>query len=395
MASAKTDSRKSAEGMKARIEETISDLHRGRIVMPADADPLIFIVSGGKLADKPTLETPDIVYLGDACDVYLTDQHGKAENTLGTERTHCNNLRRVLGGKTKLAKMTIKEIQLYVNRRAREKRAGKLIAGETIHKELVTFTQVWAWAKQRGYVSRDCPVYDDRHKWAVKVEKPAEKEKFQTWGQIEKRIKRGGLTDAQKDKLWDSLYLDNDQVVELLAYVKKNALHEFIHPMFVFAAYTGARRSEICRSEIEDFDFDNKAINLREKKRRRDLASSFRFVELHPKLAEVMKAWFDEHPGGKYTIAAPLEMAKRPERIDFAALTPKEAYHHFKYTLKDSKWSVLRGFHVLRHSFGANLARACVPRDQIGAWMGHSTEEMKSLYQHLFPQDGAPRALFI
>jgi len=70
-------------------------------------------------------------------------------------------------------------------------------------------------------------------------------------------------------------------------------------------------------------------------------------------------------------------------------MTPHEAHHHFKHTLRESKWSVVRGFHVLRHSFGSNLARSGkVPRDTIGKWMGHTTEEMKDLYQHLFPQDG-------
>jgi hypothetical protein len=29
-----------------------------------------------------------------------------------------------------------------------------------------------------------------------------------------------------------------------------------------------------------------------------------------------------------------------------------------------------------------------VPRDTIAKWMGHTTEEMKDHYQHLFPQDG-------
>jgi integrase len=64
-------------------------------------------------------------------------------------------------------------------------------------------------------------------------------------------------------------------------------------------------------------------------------------------------------------------------------------HHHFKFTLQDSKWDVVRGFHALRHSFASNLARSGkVPRDTIAKWMGHTTEEMKDLYQHLFPQDG-------
>ena len=57
--------------------------------------------------------------------------------------------------------------------------------------------------------------------------------------------------------------------------------------------------------------------------------------------------------------------------------------------LQTHSGEVLRGFHVLRHSFGSNLARSGkVPRDTIAKWMGHSTEEMKDLYQHHFPQDG-------
>ena len=42
--------------------------------------------------------------------------------------------------------------------------------------------------------------------------------------------------------------------------------------MFMFAAYTGARRSEICRSQIDDFDFDQKQVLIRERKRRKHLS---------------------------------------------------------------------------------------------------------------------------
>ena len=68
-------------------------------------------------------------------------------------------------------------------------------------------------------------------------------------------------------------------------------------------------------------------------------------------------------------------------------LTREEAHHHFKETLADGKWKVVRGFHVLRHSFGAICTRAGVPMNVIAKWMGHTTDEMMKLYQHLFPQD--------
>ena len=68
-------------------------------------------------------------------------------------------------------------------------------------------------------------------------------------------------------------------------------------------------------------------------------------------------------------------------------MTKNSASHHFSKTLDESRWEVVKGFHVLRHSFGSNLARRNVSRDTIAKWMGHTTEEMMTLYQHLFPQD--------
>ena len=70
-------------------------------------------------------------------------------------------------------------------------------------------------------------------------------------------------------------------------------------------------------------------------------------------------------------------------------LTPKQAHYYFEAALRGSKWSVVRGFHVLRHSFGSNLIRSgTVSSDVAAKWMGHTTMEMREFYQHVFPQDG-------
>ena len=323
------------------------------------------------------------------CKAYLADQIGKAKNTVDCEEIHIRHLKRLLGESTQLLGITLATVQGYINTRTKTKYNGKLLSGRTIRKELATFRQIWDWAKKRQYVSAECPLYDAGRRWAVTLPKPAEKEKFQTWEQVRRRIARRGLSPQQEKELWDSLFLDEDQIGELLKYVEEHASYPFIHPMFVFAAYTGARRGEIRRSHIDDFDFESGQVKVRERKRRKDMAESFRFVPLHPKLAEVMQEWFKAHPGGTYTITGPLRMRGRKEKAGFLEMTPHEAQHHFKHTLRESKWKVLRGFHVLRHSFASNLARSGkVPRDTIAKWMGHTTEEMKDLYRHLFPQDG-------
>ena len=75
------------------------------------------------------------------------------------------------------------------------------------------------------------------------------------------------VSDEEKADLWECLYLSMPQVEALLKDVKRFAAFPFIHPMFCFAAYTGARRSEMIRSQIGDIDFENKVITLRETKR--------------------------------------------------------------------------------------------------------------------------------
>jgi integrase len=160
--------------------------------------------------------------------------------------------------------------------------------------------------------------------------------------------------------------------------------------MFAFAVYTGARRSEILRSEIEDFDFQSDQVLIQERKRRKDRRGSTRLVPLHPKLREIIEAWLENHPGGRYTIAPPRSMMYRKKTaLAKDRLTCNQAQTHFKTTLNQSNWDVVNGFHVLRHSFGSNLVRTGkVSPDVVAKWMGHTTTEMRELYQHLFPQDG-------
>ncbi len=336
-------------------------------------------MTGGKLDDKPTNEAASLVRLGDICDAYYGDQIDKASSTLAGERPHINHLKEVLGVNTRFASLDLDQMQDYVNRRRRAKnRLGGKISGTTIKKELRTFAQIWDWARARKYVAKLCPIKDPNNmrRWAVRVPKPRINEKFMTWGEIESRIARGGLSATEQKELWKYLFLDEQQVAELLKYVKEHATHPFIYPMFVFAAYAGARRSEICRSMMDDFKFQSNLLTIRERKKRKDLAGTTRDVPMDRKAKSVFQAWFRNHPGGQFSIAPPLKMARRKAKAVFDMLTRDEAHHHFKKTLKGSAWEVVRGFHVLRHSFGAICTRASVPMNVIAKWMGHTRKQV-------------------
>lgn len=386
-----TNLRKDADIVRVRIDDAIVLVRTGRLAVPTNADIGDWLFRGGKAPDPRLVngqQTALLSQLGLAvvCRDYLLDQAKKAENTIAGEKIHIRHLQKFFGKKRKLETIQLADLKRYFQSRQNRKYRGRPIGGTTIKKELATFRQIWVWAQRNGLVQQACPLLGPDGRWEVRIPKSAERIKFQTWRQIERRIGRRDMSDDEQRPLWASLFLDQNQVSELLTFVEAANAAPFVYPMFAFAAYTGARRSEICRSEIDDFDFDESLIQIRERKRRKDLASTTRFVPMHPNLRAIMTDWFDRHPGGSATLSSGAE-GHLP-----VGVTPNIASKQFRAALKGSKWQVVRGFHVLRHSFGSNLARTGkVSSEEIGKWMGHSTDEMRELYQHLFPQDGVDK----
>jgi integrase len=157
-----------------------------------------------------------------------------------------------------------------------------------------------------------------------------------TRAEIERQIALGG-----DSSLWESLYLQLPEIDEFLADMKKRAAHPFVYAMMFTAAYTGARLSELLASQRADFDFDAGVFTVREKKRLRGQTSTRR-VPIATKLAEVMREWFEVHPGGPFTFAKPPIAHSRTKKAVGEPLTPSEAHDHFERTTADTKWSVIR-----------------------------------------------------
>ncbi|MFK7779368.1 MAG: site-specific integrase [Gimesia sp.] len=166
-----------------------------------------------------------------------------------------------------------------------------------------------------------------------------------------------------------------------MQYVREKASHTFLYPMVVAAAHTGARRSELMRSQLSDVRDD--VLIVREKKRRRGQESTRR-VPMSNILKETLHEWKSEHPGGQHLFVIE-DSASRQRSGSGRALTRDEAHYHFKSVLKDSKWEVVRGWHCLRHSFISNLASNSIDQRLIDEFVGHTTEEMRRRYRHLFP----------
>jgi integrase len=375
--SLKTKDERRAQGICGRVEETISLIQTGRLSVPPEADPGTFILSDGKLEQKPSVEAPAApkATIGTLLTVYQSElpDGAKEKNSLRTERIHLRHVARLLGEDTSLDAIDLAGAQRYAKARGREtygKKVKRPVRPYTVRKELKSFRHAWAWCRARKLV----PVGPAWELSEITLPRDREPEPFRTMAEIRERIDRGGLSAADQKRLWEGLYLTGPELVELLAHVGGVALEPFVHPMFAFAVYTGARRSEMLRSHIDDFDFKGGRVQVREKKRVKGKASA-RWVDLHPGLAGIMQAWFAAHPGGQHALAQP----------DGSPLNADLMDHRFDAAVRGTKFAVMRGFHVLRHSFASVLASKGVDQRIINSFMGHSSEQMASRYRHLIP----------
>jgi integrase len=277
---------------------------------------------------------------------------------------------RVLGSQFDVRNLSQESLQNYISARQKERtNRGTTVSPTTIRKEMATLSAVWSWAPD-SYKLNAFP-----NKKRLRYAKTTEKPPFQTWTEIETQIARGGLSEEQEAELWDCLFLSLDEMSELSRHVHETAIQPFIYPMVVTAAHTGARRSELVRSRVADFQ--DETLIIREAKRVKGKRSTRR-VPVSTPLSKVLHKWLQNHPGGQFMFCQDKANGPTP-------LTRNQAHDHFKRTLSGSKWGILRGWHVLRHSFVSNCALKGLDQRIIDSFVGHNTDEMRRRYTHLFP----------
>ena len=365
--------------LRGRIEENIRLVERGRLDVPPTADLPQFLLSDGKLNGKPV--TPRAVTLANLFRDYRAHlpMDSMEANSLKTAQLHMKHLTRILGRNSLVQQIGVEDLQRFINSRSAEPgRRGRPVSPVTIKKELSTFSGVWRWAKALAIVEHAFP------NTTLKFPKTEEKPPFQTWAEIERQIARGGLSQLEQEELWDCLYLTLTEIEAVLKFAHDHARQPFLYPMLVMAAHTGARRSELLRSRITDFDFAGKFVRIREKKRDKG-KRTMRVIPITRELRQVMLDWCNIHPGGNYTFCHRLDIARsKSERTFPRPLTVNECHDHFRRTFS-GRWRKIRGWHVFRHSFISNCACQGIDQRMVDAWAGHQSDEMRKRYTHLFP----------
>jgi integrase len=379
--SLRTKNERSANASCARVEVNIRLIEMGRLERPpSGVDVAAFLLSDGKLSGK--LEIPRSPSLADLFSEYRESLpvDSLEPETLRIASIHLRHVERVLGTRLTIDRIGPQQLQDYVLARSKQPgHRGKSLSTTTIKKELSTFSTVWTWALTQGYVKLPFP------NQSLRFPKTSEKPPFQTWSEIESQIRHGGLDEQEQAELWDCLFLTLSEIDEVLEFVKRESQYDFLYPMVVLAAHTGARRSELVRSRVGDVNFSAGKVLIREKKRVKGRRTT-RQVPLSLLLAEVLSDWFAKKRASAFTFPRELKVSRdRKPRQDEDAVSVDEASHHLAQTFAGSKWQKIRGWHVFRHSFISNCAAKGIDQRMIDRWSGHQTDEMRKRYTHLFP----------
>jgi len=181
------------------------------------------------------------------------------------------------------------------------------------------------------------------------------------------------------------LYLTEAEIVAFLDFVQGRKAPAWLYPMCVMGAHTGARRSEMVRAERQDVDFEASVITIREKKRVRGRLTTRR-VPMSSRLKDALAALpdmgaklFGNHSVQAVQKAFMRVVGKNPSGAKNTKTKAK------KEAASRTKWSVMKGYHVLRHSFISLLAARGIDQRVINELAGHTTEAMARRYRHLIP----------
>ena len=210
--SLKTTNKRSADLALAQLEDRLRRADLGTLTLPPGADVASILLSSGKSTKKAVAQKRCL--LGAILDQYIDaiPEDAIEPKTRKIIGTHIKHLKRLIGVRTPPSAMSLEKLQQYVNDRSEEPGIhGRKISPVTIRKELTTLHAGWSWAIESGIVTKPLPA-----KKRLRYGKEDEKPPFKTWGEIERIIERGDLSESGQRDYWDCLYLHQNQVVELL-----------------------------------------------------------------------------------------------------------------------------------------------------------------------------------
>jgi hypothetical protein len=255
--------RQEAEAKAGQVDLLLLRLRQKLIAVPAGVSIEEFPQQDGHVRRPEGVRAAEAVTLAALAEKYLATHSGGAMEvgSLRTVAMHLGHLRGTLGDKFPVQELTLADLQRHVDGRRRKKYRGKSLSPVTLRKEVASFRAAWNWGAPMGLVKGAFPGR------GLVYPKGDEKPPFMTWPEVERRVR--DTPGAERQGLWDALYLRKEEIADLLAHFKDHATQPWVYPLCRTAAHTGARRSELLRAQVGDASLAQGTLLVREKNRSR------------------------------------------------------------------------------------------------------------------------------
>ena len=268
------------------------------------------------------------ISISDCIDKFLENKQSTVKpTTLNRYATMSKNLKNWFGT-FPASKLTTEDVSKYINNR------HKYISGKTIHEELniLKCSLKTAWA---NYMISELPV--------------------RVWPKVKK-------IPVKPETLG---YYSLQDIAKLKEYFKGKKFE----PVFLFALYTGCRKSEIANIKVEDIDLSMMTIRIRNIKTESDSSDVFRYVSINSHLLNVLQKELKKVKSG---LLFPW----------FASIACSYPAKVMKKACKESGVSYKR-FHGLRHTMATYLIASGMNIREVMAVMGWTELSTAEKYIHL------------
>jgi hypothetical protein len=224
-------SKAEAEAFAGKVELLLMRVKQKLIHVPPGVGITDFVQGDGQVrpAEHPALEK--LSFSAFRQKHLETARTGMEANSLATADMHLRHFERTLGAKFPVADLQLADLQRHVHERRRKKYRRRPLSPVTLKKEAASFRAAWNWGVLNNLVTGPFPAK------GLVYPKGDEKPPFMTRPEIERRF--DGLSEAERDELWDCLFMITPKVTDLLDHVKAMSGVPWVYPAVVVAAHTG------------------------------------------------------------------------------------------------------------------------------------------------------------
>lgn len=377
--SLRTRDKRKAENLSKATQRAVEALKSGR-----DKEGLKLIRRGFKVVNVifPTAEVKRYIEEGERIPATLRELHdrwiehlkneGRADTTVDSAKHRLVHFLRHFGDDFRIDHLTKQDLDQYVGQRRKVN-----IAEYTIGREILLLKNIINKAVEFEWLAAN-PV-----KAWPKLKAESRKE-FLPKEHVEELIATAKLTDEELEDLRSRMLLAASDTAELVTLADEK-LPELALPI-ALVAVTGIRRGEMVSAKRTDVSRKKWTLTVASDKGSRKRKQVRRTIEIHQSVIPLLKQHLSKLKASDkllFPVFGKIGGRKREDDKDLPARRDRAARLLIKL-VANTPWTMLKGWHTLRHSAISIYLDQGYTFDQIAKWTGHVDPETQKLYTHWF-----------